>query len=101
MTSIEVGRFVLVTSWQCPLGLRFRASRKGVTGEVGGRIQRVQTAWLLLGLAVERPWLELGRPFLLLWMNQVRKQSSGFVGPAFLTMTLLSLRGLSLAENRE
>ena len=54
------------------------------------------------GLAVERPWLELGKPFLLLWMNQARKQSSGLVGPAFLTMTLfLSLHGWSLAENCE
>ena len=74
------------------LGLMFCASRKGVTGRVGLVHPKGanSTAWLLLGLAVERPWLELGRPFLLLWMNQVRKQSSGLVGPAFLSMTLFS-----------
>ena len=30
----------------------------------GGCNQRVQTAWLLLGLAIERSWLALGRLFL-------------------------------------
>jgi len=46
------------------LGLRFCTSRKGRTGEMGGCTQGVQTAWLLLGLIVERPWLALGGPFL-------------------------------------
>jgi len=46
------------------LGLRFCTSRNGGKGEVGGCTQRVQTAWLLLALAVERPWLALGGPFL-------------------------------------
>ena len=44
------------------LGLRFRGSRKSGTG--GGGTQSVQAAWLLLGLAVERPWLVLGGSFL-------------------------------------
>ena len=43
---------------------RFYASRKGGT-EVGGWVHSmVQTAWLLLGLAVEGPWSALGGPFL-------------------------------------
>jgi len=33
-------------------------------GEVGGCTHKVQTAWLLLSLAVESRWLALGGPFL-------------------------------------
>ena len=66
------------------------AERAG-QGEVGGCTQRAQKAWLLLGFAVERPWLALGQPFLSSFvMNWLRKQPSGLVGPPFLTMTLLS-----------
>jgi len=32
--------------------------------EVGGCTQRMQTVCPCLGMAVERPWLALGRPFL-------------------------------------
>ena len=39
------------------------AERAG-QGEVSGCTQRVQTAWLLLSLAVESRWLALGGPFL-------------------------------------
>jgi len=35
------------------LELRFCASRKSRTGEVGGCTHRMQTAWLPLGLAIE------------------------------------------------
>ena len=40
-------------------------------GAWGWGIRRVQTAWLLLGLAVESPWLALGRLFLssFAWMG--------------------------------
>ena len=56
-------------------------------GEVGECIHRVQTAWVLLSLAVESPWLALGGPFLsLLCMNGLRKQSSGRVGSPFLAV---------------
>ena len=42
------------------LRLRFCASRKGGTVE-GRRVSVVaEIAWLLLGLAVESPWLALG-----------------------------------------
>ena len=37
------------------------AERAG-QGEVGGCTQRVQTAWLRLGSALNSPWLEPGRP---------------------------------------
>jgi len=43
------------------LGLRFCTSRKGGKGQ---STWRVKTAWLLLGLAVERPCLPLGGPIL-------------------------------------
>ena len=33
-------------------------------GKVGECTQRVPTAWLLLGLAIERPWSALVGPFL-------------------------------------
>jgi len=46
------------------LGLRFCARRKGWTGGDGCCTQRVQTAWLPMGLTVETPWSALGRPFL-------------------------------------
>ena len=39
------------------------AERAG-QGEVSGCTQRMQTAWLLLSLAVESRWLALGGPFL-------------------------------------
>jgi len=46
------------------LGLKFCASRKSGTGEVGGFEPWAQETWLLLGLAVESPWSALGWPFL-------------------------------------
>ena len=39
------------------------AERAG-QGEVGGCTRRVQTAWPHLGSALNSPWLEPGRPFL-------------------------------------
>ena len=45
--------------------------------EVGGCTWRVQTAWLLLGLAIERPWLALGGPTLSEWRpHKARSQFS-------------------------
>jgi len=44
------------------LELRFCASRKGGTGEVGGFQHLAGITWLLLGLAIER--LALGGSFL-------------------------------------
>ena len=59
-------------------------------GEMGGCTQRVQTAWLLLGLATESPWLALGGPFLSSFTNTLRKRSSGHVGLPFLAVKLFS-----------
>ena len=42
------------------LGIMFYASRKGDSGEVGRFQHWAEIAWLLLGLAVERPSLALG-----------------------------------------
>jgi len=39
-------------------------SRKGGTGGGEWVHSKVQTTWLLLGLAVESPWSALGGPFL-------------------------------------
>jgi len=41
------------------LGLRFCASRKDGTGEGRWVSAVAEIAWLLLGLAVESPWLAL------------------------------------------
>jgi len=62
------------------------------------------TASLLLGLAVERPWLALDgcAISLLLCMTGHIKQSSDFVGPSFLTVKdFLSLHRWSLAKSRD
>ena len=69
------------------LGDMYCLSRKGGTGEVGGCIQRVQTAWLCLGSGLERPCLGTG------WHGsflsyarlglEIRKQSSHLVGLQF------------------
>ena len=49
----------------------------------------MQTAWLLLGLAVERPWLAISGPFFTLPSHDgLRKHTSGLVGSPFLTMLL-------------
>ena len=62
--------------------------------EVGGFQHWAQIAWLLLGLAVERPWSALGGPFLISLLffgtNGLRKWSSGHVGPPFLGLKLFS-----------
>jgi len=73
----EVSRFESLLAMS--LGLWFDTSRKGGTGEVGGCTQWVLTAWLHLGLAVERLWLALDIA-LLLCINWLRKQSSALVG---------------------
>ena len=53
-------------------------------GEVGGCTQRVQAAWLRLGLSLEATWLALGGPFLSLFgINGVKNKQSHLVGPPF------------------
>ena len=76
------------------------AERAG-EGEVGGCTHRVQTAWLLLSLAVEKAFVGTGWAISLLCMNLFRKQPSGLVGPPFLTMTLFSWSIESLAETHD
>jgi len=49
---------------QCPWELDSVQARNG-QGKVGGLTWSVETAWLILGLAVESPQLILGQPFLL------------------------------------
>jgi len=59
-----------------------------------GRFQHwAQETWLLLGLAVESPWLAMGgwAISLLLRMNGLRKKCSGHIGPPFLAVKLFSL----------
>ena len=58
------------------------AERAG-QGEVGWFTDRVQTAWLCLGLALERPWLALGGPFPFFFgINGPRKEPPNLVGPS-------------------
>jgi len=58
----------MYVSYNFPLVMSLGTMRFGSAlvgqGEVGWCTQRVQTAWLLLGLAVQRPWSALGGPFL-------------------------------------
>ena len=72
------------------------ASRKGRTGG-GGRVQHLaEVTWLLLGLAVETPWLAI----LSFPTNGLRKQSLAHVEPPFLAAKLfLSLYGWSLPDS--
>ena len=67
------------------LGLKLCASREGGTGESGGVSALGRGNVTASGLDLEKPWLELGGPFLfLLCTNGLRKQSSHLVGPPFL-----------------
>ena len=66
MTSIELKSadyelVILLLAMSLSLRFRFCTSRKGRTGG-GGWV--VQTAWVLLSLAVEKPWLALAELFL-------------------------------------
>jgi len=49
---------------QCPRDLHVGSAPAERVGQrdVGGRTQRVRTAWLPLGLAIESPWSALGGP---------------------------------------
>ena len=57
--------------WQYPWDLGSAPVERVGQGEVGGFQHSAQVAWLPLGLAVESPWLALGRPFLssFVWMH--------------------------------
>jgi len=81
---------------QCPWDLGSAPAKTVGQGEVGGCTWRVQKAWLLLGLAVESPWLALGGPFLSSFAqmgsekNCLLTMSSGHVEPAFWAVKLFS-----------
>jgi len=45
---------------------------------------QITCTWLLLGLAVESPWLALGRPFLSYFARMGLEKSSQYVGSPFL-----------------
>ena len=63
MTSIEVELVMSLLAMSLGLGLHQQEGQLGQR-KVVGCTQRVQTAWLLLGLAIERSWLALCGPFL-------------------------------------
>jgi len=77
-------------------GDSFCTSRKARQGEVSGCTWRVQTAWLLLGIAASghsrtKPLVcNVWAISLLLCMNGLRKQSSCHAGPTFLAVKLVS-----------
>jgi len=50
--------------WQRPWDLGSAPAERAGQGEVGGFYHWAQVTWLLLGLVIENPWLELGGPFL-------------------------------------
>jgi len=70
------------------LGDKFYMSRKGGTGRC---TQRVQTAWLCLDSALERPWLALDGPFIssYAWMG-LENTSLILYGFRFLALKVFS-----------
>ena len=73
------------------LGLRFCASRKGGTGR-GGRVSTLGPDDVAAsGLGCRKPLVGTGWAIsLLLCTNELRKRSSGHVGPPFLAVKLFS-----------
>ena len=65
------------------LGTYVLCQQKGGTGG-NGQVSTLNPGNILLGLALESPWSELGGT------NRLRKRSSGHVGPPFLAVRLFS-----------
>jgi len=73
------------------LRLRFRASRKGGTGGGGRFSSLVPGNMTTSGLSCRKPLVSTGWAIsLLLCTNELRKRSSGHVGPPFLAVRLFS-----------